>query len=255
MERIDRLAAARGLQCHRRLSCAMEMERSAAARGHGGGSRATPSSSNSNAPPTGRLHKLHARHADRQRTPIEVPLGVSLFTAAEQAGVRVPTSCITQGKCKECIVEIARGMELLSPPTDCEKHLDLRGSRFRLSCQCRVAADAGEIECHTMRRGQMRIERHALHLPVTHKSTVLDPAVLRNGERIVDATSGRRSRGPPDPFTAWRSISAPRPSSSVSWISRLASSWRTHRSRIRSASADRTSCPEFTTTPNILAGF
>jgi len=130
---------------------------------------------------------------------IEVPVGVSLFTAAGQAGVRVPTSCITQGKCKECIVEIARGMELLSPPTDCEKHLDLRGSRFRLSCQCRVAADAGEIECHTMRRGQMRIERHALHLPVTHKSTALDPAVVRNGERIVDATSGEeiaRSAGP-----------------------------------------------------------
>jgi uncharacterized 2Fe-2S/4Fe-4S cluster protein (DUF4445 family) len=130
---------------------------------------------------------------------IEVPVGVSVFTAAEQAGVRVPTSCITQGKCKECIVEIARGMELLSPPTDCEKHLDVRGSRFRLSCQCRVAADAGEIECHTMRRGQMRIERHALHLPVTHKSTALDPAVVRNGERIVDATSGEeiaRSAGP-----------------------------------------------------------
>ena len=130
---------------------------------------------------------------------IEVPVGISLFTAAEQAGVRVPTSCITQGKCKECIVEIARGMELLSPPTDCEKHLDVRGSRFRLSCQCRVAAEAGEIECHTMRRGQMRIERHALHLPVTHKSTALDPAVVRNGERIVDASSGEeiaRSAGP-----------------------------------------------------------
>jgi uncharacterized 2Fe-2S/4Fe-4S cluster protein (DUF4445 family) len=130
---------------------------------------------------------------------IEAPVGVSLFTAAEQAGVRVPTSCITQGKCKECIVEIARGMEFLSPPTDCEKHLDVRGSRFRLSCQCRVAAEAGEIECHTMRRGQMRIERHALHLPVTHRSTALDPAVVRRGERIVDATTDEeiaRSTGP-----------------------------------------------------------
>jgi uncharacterized 2Fe-2S/4Fe-4S cluster protein (DUF4445 family) len=130
---------------------------------------------------------------------IEAPVGVSLFTAAEQTGVRVPTSCITQGKCKECVVEIARGMELLSPPTDCEKHLNVRGSRFRLSCQCRVAAEAGEIECHTMRRGQMRIERHALHLPVTHRSTALDPAVVRRGERIVDATTGEeiaRSTGP-----------------------------------------------------------
>jgi uncharacterized 2Fe-2S/4Fe-4S cluster protein (DUF4445 family) len=130
---------------------------------------------------------------------VEVPVGVSLFTSAEQAGVRVPTSCITQGKCKECIVEITRGMELLSPPTECEKHLDVRGSRFRLSCQCRVAAETGEIECHTMRRGQMRIERHALHLPVTHRSTALDPAITRNGDRIVDATTGEElahSTGP-----------------------------------------------------------
>src|SRR5688572_5201858 len=95
---------------------------------------------------------------------ILAPAGVSLFTAAEQAGVRVPTSCVTQGKCKECVVEIARGMELLTAPTACETHLDAR-TRFRLSCQCRIAAASGEVECHTMRRGQMRIERRALHLP------------------------------------------------------------------------------------------
>src|SRR5262245_55036854 len=93
---------------------------------------------------------------------IEVPAGVSLFVAAGEAGVRVPTSCVTQGKCKECVVEVVRGMELLTPPTDCERHLDAR-ARFRLSCQCRVAADSGDVECHTMRRGRMRIERRALH--------------------------------------------------------------------------------------------
>ncbi len=37
---------------------------------------------------------------------IDVPAGGSLFDGAEQAGVRVPTSCSTQGKCKECIVEV-----------------------------------------------------------------------------------------------------------------------------------------------------
>jgi uncharacterized 2Fe-2S/4Fe-4S cluster protein (DUF4445 family) len=129
---------------------------------------------------------------------IEAPAGVSLFAAAEQAGVRVPTSCVTQGKCRECVVEITRGMELLTRPTAFETHLDA-SSRFRLSCQCKVAADSGEVECHTMRRGQMRIERKALDLPVTHKTTVLDPAVVRAGERIVDATTGEeiaRSSGP-----------------------------------------------------------
>ena len=127
-----------------------------------------------------------------------VPAGVSLFTAAEQAGIRVPTSCVTQGKCKECVVEITRGMELLTPPTEYEKHLDVK-ARFRLSCQCRVAADAGEVECHTMRRGQMRIERRALDLPATHQTTTLDPAIVRAGDRIVDATTGEEvasSTGP-----------------------------------------------------------
>ena len=130
---------------------------------------------------------------------VDVPVGVSLFTAAEQAGVRVPTSCVTQGKCKECVVEVTRGMELLSAPTDSEKHLDLRNSRFRLSCQSRVVSEQGEVECHTMRRGHMRIERKALHLPVTHETTPLDPAVARSGERILDTITGEeiaRSSGP-----------------------------------------------------------
>jgi uncharacterized 2Fe-2S/4Fe-4S cluster protein (DUF4445 family) len=121
---------------------------------------------------------------------IVAPAGVSLFALAEQAGVRVPTSCVTQGKCKECVVEITRGMGLLSPPTDSEKHLDLRRSPFRLSCQCRIAAEDGEVDCHTMRRGHMRIERKALHLPVTYETTPLDPAVAREGGRIVDTITG-----------------------------------------------------------------
>lgn len=130
---------------------------------------------------------------------MDAPAGVSIFDAAEQAGVRVPTSCVTQGKCKECVVEITRGIELLSAPTQFEKHLDLRNTRFRLSCQCRITAEQGDVECHTMRRGHMRIERRALGLPITHATTPLDPAVRRSGERIVDAASGEdiaHSAGP-----------------------------------------------------------
>jgi uncharacterized 2Fe-2S/4Fe-4S cluster protein (DUF4445 family) len=36
----------------------------------------------------------------------------------------------------------------------------------------------------------MRIERRALHLPATRETTALDPAVVRAGERVVDATTG-----------------------------------------------------------------
>jgi uncharacterized 2Fe-2S/4Fe-4S cluster protein (DUF4445 family) len=109
---------------------------------------------------------------------------VSIFDAAASAGVRVPTSCVTQGKCKECIVEVTGGMDLLSAPTDAERHLEARDNKFRLSCQCRVIAAAGEVHCHTMRRGHMRIERHALGLPVSHEAMPFDPAVTRDGDRV-----------------------------------------------------------------------
>jgi uncharacterized 2Fe-2S/4Fe-4S cluster protein (DUF4445 family) len=36
-----------------------------------------------------------------------------------------------------------------------------------------------------MRRGEMRIERHALDLPVSHQSLRLDPAVTRDGSKIL----------------------------------------------------------------------
>ncbi len=127
---------------------------------------------------------------------IDSPVGSSLFDAAAQAGVRVPTSCIAQGKCKECIVEVMSGMDLLVPRTEHERHLK---DRFRLSCQCRIASEAGAIECHTMRRGHMRIERQALNLPVSRAQMPLDPAVTRDGNRIVDRISGRlleESSGP-----------------------------------------------------------
>ncbi len=125
------------------------------------------------------------------------PVGVSLFDAAGQAGVRVPTSCVKQGKCRECLVEVTEGLDLLSPPTDRERHLDARSTRFRLSCQCRVVAGEGEIVCHTMRRGHMRIEGHALDLPAAHQAAPLDPAVTREGDRIlIDGHEVDRSSGP-----------------------------------------------------------
>lgn len=87
--------------------------------------------------------------------------GMSLFDCAERLGIRVPTSCNKQGKCKECMVEIVEGMEALSAPGEQERHLS---GAFRLSCRATVAGE-GVIRCHTMRRGHMRIERRAVGLP------------------------------------------------------------------------------------------
>lgn len=122
------------------------------------------------------------------------PVGVTLFESAEALGIRVPTSCLRNGKCKECVVDVEAGADLLSPPAPAERHL---AAPFRLSCQAQVAADAGAIRCHTMRRGRMRIERHALAMPGDGRRPPLDPAVTRRGDSIlIDGDEVERSTGP-----------------------------------------------------------
>jgi uncharacterized 2Fe-2S/4Fe-4S cluster protein (DUF4445 family) len=110
------------------------------------------------------------------------PPGQSLFASAEQLGIPVPTSCHKQGRCKECVVEVAEGMEHLTPRGPEEQHL--KGS-FRLSCCTRIAAEQGIVRCHTMRRGTMRIEKHAFELPTGARQWPLDPAVTRDGDRVL----------------------------------------------------------------------
>lgn len=125
---------------------------------------------------------------------IEARRELSLFEHAEALGIDVPTSCRKQGKCRECMVEVVEGVDALSPATEAERHLK---GKFRLSCQTRVVADEGHVRCHTMRRGQMRIERQALGLPGSHEAMPLDPAVRRDGDRIlIDGVEVERSTGP-----------------------------------------------------------
>ncbi|MFW6352884.1 MAG: ASKHA domain-containing protein [Verrucomicrobiota bacterium] len=108
--------------------------------------------------------------------------GTTLFDAAEALGIRVPTSCRKQGKCKECIVEVTEGGDLLSARTDAERHL--RGD-FRLSCCTHFEAAGGIVRYHTMRRGRLRIENLAYELPVREAGWKPDPTVTREGERIL----------------------------------------------------------------------
>jgi uncharacterized 2Fe-2S/4Fe-4S cluster protein (DUF4445 family) len=125
---------------------------------------------------------------------ISAAFGSTIFDCAESLGVRVPTSCHKQGKCKECVVEVVEGAESLSPRTPEEKHLD---GRFRLSCRTVVSADAGAIRCHTMRRGQMRIDLSAGGLPETLRGLTPDAAVTRRGDAIcIDGQEVDRSTGP-----------------------------------------------------------
>ncbi len=120
--------------------------------------------------------------------------GASLFDCADALGIKIPTSCNKNGKCRECLVEIAEGMEWLSPKTREEDHLK---ENFRLSCRCRIASDSGVVRCHTLRRGEMRIERHAFELRTGNRKWQLDPAIRRDGDRILlDGEEIARSTAP-----------------------------------------------------------
>lgn len=108
--------------------------------------------------------------------------GQSLFDCATEVGVPVPTSCHKNGKCRECLVEVIEGEELLSPPAPQEAHLR---QGFRLSCRARVVGASGTIRCHTLRRGGMRIESEASGLTDIPGTRVHDPAVSRDGEWVL----------------------------------------------------------------------
>ena len=117
--------------------------------------------------------------------------GQSLFECAEQVDVVVPTSCRKNGKCRECLVEVVEGDQLLSPPAPEEQHLR---EGFRLSCRAQVLANTGTVKCHTLRRGEMRIQHDAIQLDSIPGPKTLDPAVTRagswvllDGEKLVEA--------------------------------------------------------------------
>ena len=133
--------------------------------------------------------ELHFNHQQTKFSP-----GRSLFECAEALGITVPTSCRKQGKCKECVVEVTEGLDCLSERVPAERHLK---GNFRLSCCCQVVKDSGTVRCQTMRRGELRIEREALHLPGQPASWRPDPAVTRDGDRVLlDGEGLARSTGP-----------------------------------------------------------
>jgi uncharacterized 2Fe-2S/4Fe-4S cluster protein (DUF4445 family) len=120
--------------------------------------------------------------------------GQSLFECAEEMGVRVPTSCHKNGKCRECLVEVTEGEELLSSRSPEEARLR---TGFRLACRARVDRDTGLIRCHTLRRGAMRIQQDASGLSDIPGPRVHDPAVTRDGDWVLlDGAPLTQATGP-----------------------------------------------------------
>lgn len=110
------------------------------------------------------------------------PPGTALFDAAESLGSRPHSSCGRNGKCRECLLEVQGGGELLNARTAAEAHLS---GGFRLSCCARLEADAGEVGLKSPSRGTLRISSAGVNLPATVAATPLDPAVTRAGNRIL----------------------------------------------------------------------
>lgn len=124
----------------------------------------------------------------------EFPVGASLFDIGESLGLAVPSSCRGQGKCRECLMEITVGMESLSPKVAEESHLQ---ENFRLSCCTRLTEEPGEVQAHTMRRASINIEEGAMNLPPEATPATYDPAVTRDGERIlIEGTAVATGTGP-----------------------------------------------------------
>ena len=103
---------------------------------------------------------------------IEGRSGKTLFDHAEEHGIQVPTSCLKQGKCRECLMEIVAGMNLLSDPAPEEAHLK---DNFRLSCRTQVTGTSGTVKCHTMRRAALRIVDSGTGLPDSATIQQIDP--------------------------------------------------------------------------------
>lgn len=138
----------------------------------------------------------HIFHLNGQ--PIALESDETLFAAAARAGITVPTSCRAQGKCRECLMEITAGADLLTPRAPEESHLS---GDFRLSCCARLAAAARKgnacVHAHTLHRSAMQVEQAAIEQTAMNRLQEIDPAVTRDGDRIlIDGREVARHTGP-----------------------------------------------------------
>jgi uncharacterized 2Fe-2S/4Fe-4S cluster protein (DUF4445 family) len=115
------------------------------------------------------------------------PAEARLFDLADELGITVPSSCGGNGKCRECLLEIEAGGAVLNRPEAEEEHLP---AGFRLACRARVVSSEGELVCHTMRRGALRIVEAAERLDPVNEAPEeplyeRDGADLRRGGRVI----------------------------------------------------------------------
>ncbi len=102
--------------------------------------------------------------------------GKTVFDYADDLRVRVPTSCRRSGECHECIVQILRGGEALTPGTEAEQFLR---DDYRLACQARVLDANANIEFALLRR------RPRILTQAVRRQAPIEPMTRLQGTDVV----------------------------------------------------------------------
>ena len=101
--------------------------------------------------------------------------GRTVFDHADVLDARVPTSCGRVGSCHECIVEIRRGMDALSPRSKAETFLQ---GNYRLACQATLDKAHLPIEFSLLRRSPRILTDHK------RRDVRVDSVVTRQGDNV-----------------------------------------------------------------------
>ncbi|MBT4099684.1 MAG: DUF4445 domain-containing protein [Gemmatimonadetes bacterium] len=102
--------------------------------------------------------------------------GRTLFDFADDLTAQVPTSCLRNGYCHECVVSVEEGSESLSAPTDAESFLK---PPYRLACQARIVDDALDVRFTPLRRTPQILSSSPPRV------IDLDPVVTLDGDRVL----------------------------------------------------------------------
>ncbi|KPK79495.1 MAG: ferredoxin [Gemmatimonas sp. SM23_52] len=112
----------------------------------------------------------------------EAEPGLSLFECADLLGLPITNSCGQQGTCRECLIEVTEGSDLLAPLSEEERHLS---GDFRLACRARIRGQSGRIRFRRLRRGDLQILDAGAELPALRRAAPFNPAVAREGNTVL----------------------------------------------------------------------
>ena len=126
---------------------------------------------------------------DGKTEPLAV--GMTLFDCADELAVEVPTSCLRNGRCHECVVEVSAGDDALSARTEAEGFLR---PPYRLACQALVERDDIDVAFAPLRRRPRILVR--AHAEAADAPVAFDPLVMRRGDDVLyDGAVVDRYRG------------------------------------------------------------